>query len=66
MTVFELNAHLEHVQANYRNTRQLDECIERLVEFCPPAQIEAIASVRGFKKIASAARRYMRRPVLVE
>lgn len=63
MNVFELNEHLEHVQANYKNTRQLDECIQRLVQVCKSDQIIAIAEVRGFKKIASAVRRWQRNPV---
>jgi len=56
----ELNEQLEHVQANFKNAAQLDQCIERLVQHVAPQQIEEIARLRGFPKIASAARRWAR------
>lgn len=56
----ELNEHLEHIQATFKNTAQLDQCIARLVEYVAPQQIEEIARLRGFPKIASAARRWAR------
>lgn len=66
MTAFELNEHLEHLQANYQTTRQLDLCVQRLLEVALPQQIIALARVRGFKHIASAVRRAVRNPVSPE